>query len=65
LIIKFKQIKLKWVYYNNVSIGFNNQMIATIDSPHSLITGLPGIIKFDKEGNAYTVIKTAHPTHCG
>jgi hypothetical protein len=31
-------------------------MIATIETPHSLITGPPGIIKFDNEGIAYTVI---------
>jgi hypothetical protein len=32
-------------------------MIATIYTPHSLISGLPGIIKFDNGGIAYTVIQ--------
>jgi hypothetical protein len=36
-------------------------MIATIDTPHSLITGPPGNIKFDKEGIAYTVIQNWAP----
>ncbi len=49
--------KLKCVNNSNVSIGINNQMIATIDTPHSLITGPPDIIKFGKEGIAYTVIQ--------
>jgi hypothetical protein len=45
----------------NATIGTNNQMIATINTPHSLITGPPGIIKFDKEGIAYTVIQNCAP----
>jgi hypothetical protein len=32
-------------------------MIAKISTTHSLITGPPGILKFDTEGVAYTVIQ--------
>ncbi len=32
-------------------------MIATIHTPHNLIIGPPGIIKFDKEGITYTFIQ--------
>ncbi len=42
---------------DNKSIGINNEMIATIETPLSLIVGPPGIIKFDKDGIAYTVIQ--------
>jgi hypothetical protein len=36
-------------------------MIATISTPHSLITGPPGLIKFDKEGIAYGVVQNCSP----
>jgi hypothetical protein len=36
-------------------------MIATIETSHSLITGPPGLRKFDKEGIAYTVIQNSSP----
>jgi hypothetical protein len=36
-------------------------MIATISTPHSLITGPPGLIKFDKEGIAYAVVQNCSP----
>jgi hypothetical protein len=36
-------------------------MIATISTPHNLISGPPGLIKFDKEGVAYTVIQNCSP----
>jgi hypothetical protein len=32
-------------------------MIATINTPHSLITGPPGLIKLEKEGIAYSGIQ--------
>jgi hypothetical protein len=46
---------------NNKSIGINQEIITTIDTLHSLITGSPGIIKFDKDGIAYTVIQNCAP----
>ena len=52
---------MKCVKKSNLAIGINNQMIATIDSPHSLINGPPGIIEFNKEGIAYTVIQNCAP----
>jgi hypothetical protein len=52
---------LRCVDDNNTMIGINNQMIATISSPHTLISGPPGIIKFDNEGIAYTVIQNCAP----
>ncbi len=36
-------------------------MIATIETPLSLITGPPGIIRFNKEGIAYMVIQNCSP----
>jgi hypothetical protein len=36
-------------------------MIATISTPHSLISGPPGLIKFDQEGIAYTVVQNCSP----
>ena len=36
-------------------------MIASISTPHILITGPPGLIKFDKEEVAYTVIQNCSP----
>ena len=42
-------------------MGKNNTMILTIDIPRSLITGPPGIIKFDNESIAYTVIQNCSP----
>jgi hypothetical protein len=43
------------------SIGISNEMIATIETLHSLITWPPGIIKFDKDEIAYTVIHNCAP----
>jgi uncharacterized protein YbdZ (MbtH family) len=36
-------------------------MIATISTPHSLITGPPDLIQFDKEGRAYAVVQNCSP----
>ncbi len=57
-----RKIKLKCVNEENVKIGQTNTMIATISTPHSLITGPPGLIKFDKEGIAYAVIQNCSPS---
>ncbi len=58
-----RKIKLKCVYKSNVSIGLNHQTIATIDTPHSLITVPAGIIKFNIEGITYTLSsRTVHLT---
>ncbi len=42
-------------------IGQSNTMVATISTPHSLITGPPGLIKFNKEGVAYVVVQNCSP----
>jgi hypothetical protein len=52
-----RKIKLKCVDDEEEKIGISNTMIATISTPHSLITGPPGLIQFDKEGVAYAVIQ--------
>jgi hypothetical protein len=52
-----RKVKLKCVNDVNVRIGQSNTMIATIPTPHSLISGPPGLIKFDKEGIAYSVVQ--------
>jgi hypothetical protein len=36
-------------------------MIAVIYTPHSLISGPPGLIKFDQEGVAYAVVQNCSP----
>jgi hypothetical protein len=56
-----RKIKLKCVNDEDVKIGQSNTMIATISTPHSLITGPPGLIQFDKEGVAYTVVQNCSP----
>jgi hypothetical protein len=53
--------KKKYLNQENKSIGINNPMIAIIDTPHSLITGPPGIVKFDNAGIAYTIIQNCAP----
>jgi hypothetical protein len=57
----FLQNKAEMFGKDNKSIGISNKKIATIDSPNSLITGPPSIIKFDKEGIVYTVIQNCAP----
>ena len=56
-----RKVKLKCVDDEDQRIGSNNTMIATIHTPHSLITGPPGLIKFDKEGLACAVIQNCSP----
>jgi hypothetical protein len=56
-----RKVKLKCIDNNNAKIGMSNTMIATISTPHSLITGPPGLIKFNKEGVAYAVIQNCSP----
>jgi hypothetical protein len=56
-----RKIKLKCVNEENSKIGQSNTMIATISTPHSLITGPPGLIQFDKEGTAYAVVQNCSP----
>jgi hypothetical protein len=56
-----RKIKLNCVNEENVRIGQSNTMIATILTPHSLITGPPGLISFDKEGIAYAVVQNCSP----
>jgi hypothetical protein len=59
------KIKLKCVNYDSQKIGLSNTMIATISIPHSPITSLPGLIKFDKDGFAYAVVKNCSPYSIG
>ncbi len=56
-----RKVKLKCVNDENVRIGQSNTMIATISTPHSLISGPPGLIRFDKEGIAYGVVQNCSP----
>jgi hypothetical protein len=56
-----RKVKLKCVNNENVKIGKSNTMIVTISTSHSLISGPPGLIKFDKEGIAYTVVQNCSP----
>jgi hypothetical protein len=43
----------------------NNTMIATIDTPHSLNTGFPALIKFFKDSIAFRVIQNFVPMLSG
>ena len=56
-----RKVKLKCVNEENVKIRLSNTMLATISTPHSLITGQPGLIKFDKKGVAYAVVQNCSP----
>ncbi len=56
-----RKVRLKCVNDEDVKIGVSNTMIATISTPHSLLSGPPGIIKFDKDGVAYSVIQNCSP----
>ena len=41
--------------------GKHTAMIATIDSPHTFLTGPPGLIKVNKEGVLMTVLENCGP----
>ena len=56
-----KIIKLKCYDAKQVRMGHNTEMVCQIDTGHTLLTGPPGMIKFDREGNAYTVIQNCGP----
>jgi hypothetical protein len=57
-----RKIRLKSVNEENIKIGPPNTMIATISTPHILITGPPGLIWSDKEGTAYAVVQNCSRT---
>jgi hypothetical protein len=46
---------------DNQKIGLNNTIIATILSPHSLITGPPGLNKFEMEVVENAVVQNCSP----
>ncbi len=52
-----RKVRLKCVNDKNVKIGVSYTMIATISTTHSLQSGPPGLIKFDQDGVAYSVIQ--------
>jgi hypothetical protein len=56
-----RKIKLKCVNDEDVKIGQSNTMKVTISTPHSLITGPPGLKQFNKEGVAYRVVHNCSP----
>ena len=56
-----KIIKLKCYDSKQVRMGHNEEMVCLIDTGHTLLTGPPGMIKFDREGNAFTVIQNCGP----
>ena len=56
-----KVIKLKCYSDKHVKMGHNEEMICNIDTGHTLLTGPPGMIRFNKEGVAYTVIQNCGP----
>jgi hypothetical protein len=56
-----RKVRLKCLNDEDVKIGVSNTMIATISTPHSLLLGPPGIIKFDRDGVAYGIIQNCSP----
>jgi hypothetical protein len=48
-----RKVKLKCINEENKTMLINN----IIETPHSLITGLPGLIKLNKDGIAFLVIQ--------
>ena len=56
-----KIIKLKCYDSKQIRMGHNEEMVCLIDTGHTLLTGPPGMIKFDREGNAFTVIQNCGP----
>jgi hypothetical protein len=56
-----RKMKFKCVNDENNRVGQSNTMIATISTPHSLISGPPGLIKFNQEGVAYAVVQNCSP----
>ena len=54
-------IKVKCQDVQGQNFGQNTSMIATIDTPHTLLTGPPGLIKFNNEGIAFTVLQNCGP----
>jgi hypothetical protein len=57
---KFKKSQAKMCQQSKPT-GINNSMIATINTTHSLITDPPGLIQFDKYGNAFKVTQNFSP----
>ena len=54
-------VKIKCKDETGKTFGQNTTMIATIETPHTLITGPPGLIKVDREGSSVTILKNCGP----
>jgi hypothetical protein len=56
-----KIVKVKCNNNKQKKIDISNQMISTIDTAHTLLTGPAGILKFDNDGIAHTLIQNCGP----
>ena len=56
-----KIVKFKCQDKEGKPFGQNTLMIATIDSPHTLVTGPPSLVKLNKEGVALMVLQNCAP----
>ena len=54
-------VKVKCQDEEGKPFGQNTAMIATIESPHMLVTGPPSFIKLNKDGVALTVLNNWQP----
>ena len=59
--LSLKIVKIKCQNEDGRMFGQNTTMIATIETPHILVTGAPGLIKVNKEGSAMTVLQNCGP----
>jgi hypothetical protein len=63
--VSMKQTKQWESTVADQAMGIHKTMIATIDTPQSLITGPPGLIKFDKGNIASSVTQYCSPYTIG
>ena len=56
-----KIVKIKCRDESGKAFGQNSTMIATIETPHTLITGPPGLIKVNREGSTVTILQNCGP----
>ena len=54
-------MKIKCQNEESKAFGQNITMIATIDAPHTLVTGQPSLIKLNRDGVALTILQNCGP----
>ena len=59
--LSLKMVKVKCYDDSGNQLGKSNQMLATVETAHTLLTGPPSIIKFDDQGSSHTVMQNCGP----